>query len=480
MNKKNIILLTIAFLLIVIIGGMGSWWYSYGYINSTKPYTDSYKDYSESELAKMQEKGDLDATAELGNKAFEKGEYDKAYALYLKAAEKNNARGQNGLGCYYAHIGKYKESYEWFEKASKQDYVPAIINLAMDYSHGEWVKQDLNKAFNLYKKAAENGQYLAQEAVGTYYLDGLGTQKNETKAFLWFLKSAEQGYARAFWRVGKCYFDGIGTAKDETKAIEWYQKSATAGDMYGQQELGQSYAYGYGGQKIDKKEAFELYQKSAKQGLATSQFLLAQCYEEGNGTYKNPTKAFDNYMLSAKQGFDLAQHKVAMCYWLNFGVNRDLDKIRYWAGLAAKQGNKDAKDLLTNLSQWVYEEEQKKREYEKKYGHIGTFEFTDKVGNVWVLVVNTNETATIGIKGGESKAYASWYKYDHMTYAKFSCSGSAPTIFFPSSELMLNDYGYPTTDACGYFCSDGKYIYYNSSAADAKNPKLRLPLTKTR
>lgn len=100
------------------------------------------------------------------------------------------------------------------------------------------------------------------------------------------------------------------------------------------------------------------------------------------------------------------------------------------------------------------------------------------MGNVWVLVVNTNETATIGIKGRENKAYASWYKYKHMNYAKFICSGSAPTIFFPSSELMLNDYGHPTTDACGYFCIDGKYIYFDSTAAEAKNPKLRLPLTK--
>ena len=94
------------------------------------------------------------------------------------------------------------------------------------------------------------------------------------------------------------------------------------------------------------------------------------------------------------------------------------------------------------------------------------------------MVVNTNKTATIGIKGRDSKAYASWYKYDHMNYAQFTCSGSAPTIFFPSSELMLNDYGYPTTDVCGLFCIDGKYIYYDSDAADAKNPKMRLPLKK--
>ena len=474
MNNKNIILSLIAFMLIVIIGGMGYWWYNYGYIKSVKPYTDPYKDYSEAELVKMQGKGDLDATAELGNKALDKGEYNKAYSLYIKAAEKNNARGQNGLGLYYNHLDKYKESCKWFEEAAKQDYVPGLINLAMDYERGEGVKQDFNKAFALYKRAAEKGHNLAQESVGTYYLIGQGTAKDEKKAFLWSMKSAEQGNGRALWRVGRCYSEGVGTTKDENKAIEFYQKSALTGDMYGQQELGKAYDLGNGGQKIDKKKAFELYKKSAIQGLATSQFLLGQCYEYGNGTAKNPKKAFEYCMLSAKQGFDLAQYKIATFYWYSFGVDRDTDKIRYWAGLAAKQGNKDAKKLLKDLPQWIYAEEQT----EKEYGHIGTFEFTDNVGNVWVLVVKTNETATIGIKGRENKAYASWYKYKHMNYAKFICSGSAPTIFFPSSELMLNDYGHPTTDACGYFCIDGKYIYFDSTAAEAKNPKLRLPLTK--
>ena len=72
MNNKNIILSLIAFMLIVIIGGMGYWWYNYGYIKSVKPYTDPYKDYSEAELVKMQGKGDLDAKQSLETKLLTK------------------------------------------------------------------------------------------------------------------------------------------------------------------------------------------------------------------------------------------------------------------------------------------------------------------------------------------------------------------------------------------------------------------------
>ena len=476
--NKNLALTLTAATLFIVIGAMAIWWFNGGNIDSVKPYVDPYNNYTEAELTAMLDKGDIEATAELGWRNFNKGDFEKAYALFKKAAEKNNAKGLTGLGRYYTHIGKYGESFKYFEAAAEQGYTIAIFNLGVAYANGDGCKQDSQKAFTLLKKAAEKGYSPAQRAVGVYYLDGVGTVVNKKKGFMWFKKAAEQNDARAFWNLGKCYLDGEGTEKDEAKAIEYYQKSASAGDMYGQAELALAYQFGQGGLKEDPKKAFELYQLSAKQGLASAQNLLAYCYENGVGTKKNEKKAFEYYMLSAKQGYDPAQYSMALCYWNGTGTERNLDKLRYWAGLAAKQGNKEAKNMLANLSQWIYEEEQEKREYEKKYGHIGTFEFTDKVDNVWVLVVNTNKTATIGIKGRDSKAYASWYKYDHMNYAQFTCSGSAPTIFFPSSELMLNDYGYPTTDVCGLFCIDGKYIYYDSDAADAKNPKMRLPLKK--
>lgn len=93
--------------------------------------------------------------------------------------------------------------------------------------------------------------------------------------------------------------------------------------------------------------------------------------------------------------------------------------------------------MLANLSQWIYEEEQQKREYERKYGHIGTFEFTDDLKHEWILVVNKDETATIRNKDGKKNAYASWYKYDTMKYAQFSCSEQAPMIAFPGSDIYI-------------------------------------------
>lgn len=108
--------------------------------------------------------------------------------------------------------------------------------------------------------------------------------------------------------------------------------------------------------------------------------------------------------------------------------------------------------------------------------YVGVWKFTDKNNNQWVLTIKGDETAEVRVKGSNECAYASWYKYKHMKYASFSCSDKGPRIMFPGTELKsYNDY---QPGSCGFFCVDGEYIYENSSAADAKNPEMRLPITK--
>lgn len=99
---------------------------------------------------------------------------------------------------------------------------------------------------------------------------------------------------------------------------------------------------------------------------------------------------------------------------------------------------------------------------------VGVYEFSDNV-NTWVMEINSDETAIIYNKknpNGE-KAYGSWYKYKTMKCAHPSFSDKAPIVWFPSGEETMR---YP------YF--NDEWIYYDSSAADAKNPNLRLPLKK--
>ena len=57
------------------------------------------------------------------------------------------------------------------------------------------------------------------------------------KAVELYTKAAEQGHAVAQFNLGKCYYDGEGVEQDMQKAVEWYTKAAEQGDEDAQEAL---------------------------------------------------------------------------------------------------------------------------------------------------------------------------------------------------------------------------------------------------
>lgn len=65
------------------------------------------------------------------------------------------------------------------------------------YRRGRGIEQNYAKAFEWYKKAAEQGHKRAQYNLGVMYAMGQGIEKNISKAREWFQKAADQGYEDA-------------------------------------------------------------------------------------------------------------------------------------------------------------------------------------------------------------------------------------------------------------------------------------------
>ncbi|WP_268808418.1 tetratricopeptide repeat protein [Oceanospirillum multiglobuliferum] len=65
------------------------------------------------------------------------------------------------------------------------------------YHSGIGVKQDPEKAFRWFKKAAEQGNTKAQYNLGLMYRSGLGVEQDMVKAVMWFKKAAEQELVQA-------------------------------------------------------------------------------------------------------------------------------------------------------------------------------------------------------------------------------------------------------------------------------------------
>jgi hypothetical protein len=91
------------------------------------------------------------------------------------------------------------------------------------------LKMDLGETAELYQKAADQEDAVAQNNLGWLYENGQGVQKDLRKAAELYQKAADQGYARAQNNLGWLYENGQGVQKDLRKAAELYKKAADQG-----------------------------------------------------------------------------------------------------------------------------------------------------------------------------------------------------------------------------------------------------------
>jgi TPR repeat protein len=147
-------------------------------------------------------------------KFYEKGfgidkDINKAFEWYMEASKQKNYNGIFEVGnCYYNGYGVVKNfdvAFEYFERAvndSKEELNIALYSLASCYKSGDGIRkknesnQQLlrvhqNKAFELYKKSAENGFVQSQYELAECYKNGIGILKNNDESSKWDKKYKE-------------------------------------------------------------------------------------------------------------------------------------------------------------------------------------------------------------------------------------------------------------------------------------------------
>lgn len=170
-----------------------------------------------------------------GQEMSEREKYTEAINLFRMAAQKGCAAAQYNLATFYHGIGAIqKDDYQAFclyEQSAKQNYLPALIELATFYGFGWGCLKSEEKRFECYLKAAELGDPEGQFAVGLTYWYGnkYNVNKDQIEANFWFKKAAERGHGMAQYRLAHSYKHGIAIEHDETKADFWYKKAASQG-----------------------------------------------------------------------------------------------------------------------------------------------------------------------------------------------------------------------------------------------------------
>ncbi len=214
--------------------------------------------------------------------------YEHALECYQYAAEQGNDDAKYKLNENYGEIKRlittkeYKKAVIWSKFANPEDIkeqykqkkkIKAQYELALMFDTGEGVYKNSDRAVELWREAASQGD-------------------SESQYRLWH-KEAELRNIKVQYRLGSAYYEGWGNNKhDETKAIKWWQKAAKQGHITAQYNLGIIYS-----KAKDHKNALQCFNTVAKhtdKGNALviyAQYLLGIMYKNGEGCSQNYQKS---------------------------------------------------------------------------------------------------------------------------------------------------------------------------------------------
>ena len=191
-------------------------------------------------------------------------------------------------------------------KRAQSGNAEAMTYLAMLKEQGDEIEPiDLAGAFDLYEKAALQGNPIAVKKMCLAYLLGNGQPKDVVKASGFCNKVDEQDAVTFFWG-GYDYQNGVTGPKDIDSAKAAYQEAFVRGSGEAADALGRI-AYDDG--HLDA--ARDWFRRGASLGSVDAMDHLAGMVEEGQAGDKDPVEAVWLYGLAAQWGNRHAQDWLA-------------------------------------------------------------------------------------------------------------------------------------------------------------------------
>jgi TPR repeat protein len=243
-------------------------------------------------------------------------------------------------------------SIEAIRKAAEQGDAVAQTNLGWAYEKGDGVPRDMKEAARFYRLATEQGNAHAQNNLGWAYQRGEGVPQDKKEAARLYRLAAEQGHALAQNNLGVLYLKGEGVPQDKNEAARLYRLAAEQGNAHAQFNLGWLYREGEAVPK-DDMEALRWYRKAAAQG-----HKQAQQYLDGlnvarpailagvTPTTQKAEQSLPEIRKAAEQGDAADQFKRGLAYERGDGVPKNMKEAARLYRLAAEQGNVNAQNNL--------------------------------------------------------------------------------------------------------------------------------------
>ncbi len=255
--------------------------------------------------------------------------------------------------------------------------------------------KDLRASFDSVLRVAEQGDPMAQYAIGLFYFWGdmlMDFQKptkeefaacekaNAKEALKWFRRSAEAGCIPSFRNAFNSVRNGVnGVEKDLEGALRWVETMVGKVDMrtyyhsifleykglknyeaafrWGERgvrdkepdstvDQGLAYLSGNDAVKVDEAKALDLFKKASEWGSCYGSYNAGRCYYYGWGCELNYTEAFRWFDKADRDGHPNAKWFLAYCYCLGRGTQKDPAKGVTMIRALQRQGKDYPKELM--------------------------------------------------------------------------------------------------------------------------------------
>ena len=165
----------------------------------------------------------------------------KASELFLQSAQGGDSVAMANIAYQFIH-GEgvdvdLEQAVSWYEQGLQKGSIKCGIDLADEYISGEHLEKNIPKGIETYNKVIElphpddnSKKYYVKAlmALADLYYFGKDDELEEDneKAFHLFRKAAEEGNDLAYFRLGTMYHYGYYVGKDINQAIYWYRLAA--------------------------------------------------------------------------------------------------------------------------------------------------------------------------------------------------------------------------------------------------------------
>ena len=133
---------------------------------------------------------------------------------------------------------------------------------------------------------------------------GRGVPQDDVEAAKWYRKAAEQGNDLAQNSLGGMYYFGKGVPQDYVEAAKWLQKADDQGHAFAQKKLVVMYAKGRGVPQDDVE--------AAEQRIAEAQDKLGMMYYEGQSVPQDDVEAYAWFLLAKANGIEKASEMISI------------------------------------------------------------------------------------------------------------------------------------------------------------------------